>query len=94
MFVVLVFLWLRCSGMSSLPLPLGKVTRFNIIFVREQESLLVDSEHLPGTQHGGSFSCRTSWLRASLMAQWVKNLPAMQGALVRFLGLEDPLEKG
>ena len=31
---------------------------------------------------------------ASLMAQLVKNLPAVQETLVRFLGWEDPLEKG
>ena len=32
--------------------------------------------------------------RASLIAQWVKNLPAMQETPVLFLGQEDPLEKG
>ena len=31
---------------------------------------------------------------ASLVAQTVKNLPAMQETLVRSLGWEDPLEKG
>ena len=31
---------------------------------------------------------------ASLIAQLVKNLPAMQEILVPFLGGEDPLEKG
>ena len=31
---------------------------------------------------------------ASLIAQLVKNLPAMQEISVRFLGWEDPLEKG
>ena len=31
--------------------------------------------------------------RASLIAQSVKNLPAMQETQVRFLGREDPLEK-
>ena len=31
---------------------------------------------------------------ASLIAQLVKNLPAVQETLVRFLGLEDPQEKG
>ena len=31
---------------------------------------------------------------ASLAAQLVKNLPATQETLVRFLGQEDPLEKG
>ena len=34
------------------------------------------------------------YLRASLIAQLVKNLPAMQDILVRFLGGEDLLEKG
>ena len=32
--------------------------------------------------------------RASLVAQMVKNLPAMQETGVRSLGWEDPLEKG
>ena len=34
------------------------------------------------------------YLRASLIAQLVKNPPTMQETLVRFLGREDPLEKG
>ena len=33
-------------------------------------------------------------LGASLVAQLVKNLPAMQETLVQFLGQEDLLEKG
>ena len=33
-------------------------------------------------------------LGASLVAQLVKNLPAMQETLVQFLGHEDSLEKG
>ena len=32
--------------------------------------------------------------RASLAAQMVKNLPAMQETCVQSLGWEDPLEKG
>ena len=32
-------------------------------------------------------------LLASLIAQWVKNLPVMQETRVQFLGWEDPLEK-
>ena len=32
-------------------------------------------------------------IRASLIAQSVKNLPAMQETWVRFLGRKDPLEK-
>ena len=33
-------------------------------------------------------------IRASLVAQLVKNLPAMRETWVRSLGWEDPLEKG
>ena len=33
-------------------------------------------------------------IRASLIAQLVKNLPAMQETPVQFLGWEDPVEKG
>ena len=36
--------------------------------------------------------CVISW--ASLVAQLAKNPPAMQEAQVRFLGQEDPSEKG
>ena len=34
------------------------------------------------------------YIWASLVAQMVKNLPAMQETRVQSLGLEDPLEKG
>ena len=34
------------------------------------------------------------YIWASLIAQLVKNPPAVQETLVRFLGWEDPLEKG
>ena len=38
------------------------------------------------------FSPQQYW--ASLVAQTVKSLPAMQESPVQFLGQEDPLEKG
>ena len=38
------------------------------------------------------YSLQYSW--ASLVAQTVKNLPAMRGTWVLSLGWEDPLEKG
>ena len=41
-----------------------------------------------------SVAGKTEELRSSLVAQLVKNPPAMQETLVRFLGQEDPLEKG
>ena len=40
------------------------------------------------------FNIRYTILLASLVAQMVKNLPAMQETQVQFLGQEDPLEKG
>ena len=36
----------------------------------------------------------TKEIKPSLRAQLVKNPPAMQETLVRFLGQEDPLEEG
>ena len=44
------------------------------------------------TGEGIGYPLQYSW--ASLIAQLVKNLPAMQEKLVQFLGLEEPLEKG
>ena len=41
---------------------------------------------------GIGYPLQYSW--ASLVAQLVKNLPAMQETPVRFLGQKDPLEKG
>ena len=41
---------------------------------------------------GSSFLCRANW--ASLVAQTVKNLPAVQETRVPSLGQEDPPEKG
>ena len=53
----------------------------------------------PSKEHPGLISFRMDWLdllallHASLIAQSVKNLPAMQETWVQFLGQEDPLEK-
>ena len=43
------------------------------------------------TGEGTGYPLQYSW--APLMAQLVKNLPAVQETLVQFLGQEDPLEK-
>ena len=40
------------------------------------------------------FTASSKRMRASLIAQLVKNLPAMQESLVGFLAWEDLLEKG
>ena len=44
------------------------------------------------TEEGIGYPLQYSW--ASLVAQLVKNLPAVQETWVRSLGWEDPLEKG
>ena len=44
--------------------------------------------------HLGRILFLSSRKRASLIAQLVKNLPAMQETVVRSLGWEDPLKKG
>ena len=53
-------------------------------------SLVPGSVRSPG--EGIGYLLQYSW--ASLVAQMVKNLPAMQQTWVRPLGGEDPLEKG
>ena len=55
-----------------------------------------DPGSIPGSGisagEGIGYTLQYSW--ASLVAQLVKNLPAMQETPVRFLGWEDLLEKG
>ena len=55
-----------------------------------------DPGSIPGSGRspgeGIDYPLQYSW--ASLVAQLVKNLPAMQGTWVQSLGQEDPLEKG
>ena len=47
-----------------------------------------------GLVGGGTSGLAVPIIRASLVVQTVKNLPAMQGTGVRSLGWENPLEKG
>ena len=55
-----------------------------------------DPSSIPGlrrsTAEGIGYPLQYSW--SSLVAQLVKNLPAMRETWVRSLGWEDPLEKG
>ena len=52
--------------------------------------LIPELRRSPGEQNSYPLQCSCT----SLVAQLVKNLPTMQETLVRFLGWEDPLEKG
>ena len=47
-----------------------------------------------GRSAGEGIGCPLQYSWASLVAQLVRNLPAMQETWVRCLGWEDPLEKG
>ena len=55
-----------------------------------------DLGSIPGSERSSGewtgYPLQNSW--ASLVAQLVKNMPAMQETWVRSLGWEDPLEKG
>ena len=52
--------------------------------------LVAGSGRSPG--EGNDYPLQYSW--ASLVAQMIKNLPAMRETWVRSLGWEDPLEEG
>ena len=56
----------------------------------EDPGSIPGSGRYPGEGIGYPLQC--SW--ASLVAQLVKNMPTMQETWVRYLGWEDPLEKG
>ena len=69
---------------------------------REQGLLFVEVHRIREAQAIGSQASvvatpalehRLNSCGASLIAQWVKSLPAMQESWVQFLGREDPLEK-
>ena len=53
-----------------------------------------EAKGIIGTVEGDTRGSLPRFFWASLMAQMVKSLPAMQETWVRFLGQEDPLEKG
>ena len=55
-----------------------------------------DPSLIPGSGRspGEGVGCPLQYSWASLVAQVVKNLPAMQETLVQFLGQEDLLDKG
>ena len=63
---------------------------------KESACISGDPGSIPGSgrspEEGIGYPFQYSW--ASLVAQLVKNTPAMQETWVRSLGWEDPLEKG
>ena len=61
--------------------------------MQSESRALLSKVWAPFSQHKGAIVW-PSLQRASLVAQLVKNPPAMWETWVRFLGWEDPLEKG
>ena len=65
-------------------------------FVKESTCNAGDPDSIPGSGRSAGeetgYPLQYSW--ASLVAQLVKNQPAIWETLVQFLGWEDPLEKG
>ena len=80
--ILLRCIWFHASGVCSL-LSLSSILLYEYITV-----------HSPRRGNEGCLYIFTSRNRASLGAQTVKNLPAMQETRVRSLGQEDTLEKG
>ena len=93
--------WVQSLGWED-PLEEGMATHFSILAWRTPWT-----EEPGGLQSMGSQRVGHDWMtknnmrklsedlfRASLVAQLVKNLPAMREIWVRSLGWEDPLEKG
>ena len=75
-----------CISQLAFPLPILQFYKRNTIFIVIQTGYF-----------RVVFSKFTSFIEviwASLIAQLVKNPPAMQETQVRFLGRKDPLEKG
>ena len=79
--------WWKYGSFGGLPdSSVGKESTCNA----EDPGSIPESGKSPG--EGIGYSLLYSW--TSLVAQLVKNLPAMQETWVQFLSWEDPLEKG
>ena len=80
---------------KMLPSPLGVLSKGCVRHTgdgREERMLITRAA---GEVLSGSCICLLLWnFGASLVAQLIKNLPAVQKTPVRFLGWEDLLEKG
>ena len=70
-------------------LPGGSVVK-NVAAMQEDPGSISGSRRSPG--EGIGYPLQFSW--ASLVAQMVKNMPAVQEIWVQSLGWEDPLEEG
>ena len=84
MIVILLLLLLRCSVVSDSVQPYG-----------QQRARLLSPWDSPGKNTGvGCHALLRSYFVFNMVAQLVKNLPAVRETYVLSLGWEDPLEKG
>ena len=81
-------MWVWSLGQED-PLEGGKATHSSILAWR-----ISLTEELGGQQSVASHKVGYDWARPSLVAQMIKNLPAVQETRVWLLGWENPLEKG
>ena len=98
-----LFIYLGCLGSYLWHIESNSLTRYWMQFpyIRNSESESLDHQRSHQIRvffisdiHRSRTAESYGSSRASLVAQLVKNPPAMQETLVRFLGQEDPLEKG
>ena len=86
--VILIVNYFKLLHYSSNALSITALNRHSSEWMNEPLSYIIFYTICPPQK------ATSSWLLACLVAQMVKNLPAMQETWVWSLGQEDPLEKG
>ena len=90
----LLGVWRYCSFFfPSIPNSLRKVRHWCKCRVWGESAITCQCTEISYNPSAFCLSCRIPFTGASLVAQLVKNLPAMQETWVQFLGWEDPLEE-
>ena len=95
--VSLSYFWIAKKGLSFVLFPTSpSIPQVQLTFRENKETLSLWTHSIKAILKFPFEILLTSFLqlRVSLIAQIVKNPPAMQETLVQFLGREDPLEKG
>ena len=95
--VSLPYFWIAKKSLSFVLFPTSpSLPQVQLTFREKEETLSLWTHSIKAILKFPFEILLTSFLqlRASLIAQMVKNPPAMQETLVQFLGPEDPLEKG
>ena len=85
-------------GLHVFPIPIPPPPSLSASFLKGKKSQQTISSHTEWQQNSRcaiplNHNSKEVFLSASLIAQMVKNLPAMQETRTQSLGQEDPLEK-